>query len=38
MICPNMSAATVSYSHAGFIGGVLAGLTTKNQQGRHDHR
>lgn len=26
---PNMSAATVSYSHAGFIGGVLAALTTQ---------
>lgn len=29
---PNMSAATISYSHAGFIGGVLAGLTTKNNK------
>ena len=29
---PNISAATVSYSHAGFIGGVLAGLTTKNKK------
>jgi len=29
---PNMSAATVSYSHAGFIGGVLAGLTTKTNK------
>lgn len=28
----NMSAATVSYSHAGFIGGVLAGLTTKTNK------
>lgn len=29
---PNMSAATVSYSHAGFIGGVLAALTTKTNK------
>lgn len=29
---PNMSAATISYSHAGFIGGVLAALTTKNNK------
>lgn len=29
---PNMSAATISYSHAGFIGGVLAGLTTKTNK------
>ena len=29
---PNMSAATVSYSHAGFIGGVLAGLSTKTNK------
>lgn len=29
---PNISAATVSYSHAGFIGGVLAALTTKNNK------
>ena len=29
---PNMSAATISYSHAGFIGGVLAGLNTKNNK------
>ena len=29
---PNMSAATVSYSHAGFVGGVLAGLTTKTNK------
>ncbi len=28
----NMSAATVSYSHAGFIGGVLAALTTKTNK------
>ncbi|PKM73122.1 MAG: hypothetical protein CVU91_06030 [Firmicutes bacterium HGW-Firmicutes-16] len=29
---PNVSAATVSYSHSGFIGGVLAGLTTKTNK------
>lgn len=29
---PNMTAATVSYSQAGFIGGVLAGLTTKTNK------
>ena len=29
---PNKSAATISYSHAGFIGGVLAGLNTKNNK------
>ena len=29
---PNMSAATVSYSHSGFIGGVLAALTTKTNK------
>ena len=29
---PNISAATVSYSQAGFIGGVLAGLTTKTDK------
>ena len=29
---PNMSAATISYSHAGFIGGVLAGLATKTNK------
>lgn len=29
---PNMSAATISYSHAGFIGGVLSALTTKNNK------
>lgn len=29
---PNITAATVSYSHAGFIGGVLAGLTTKTDK------
>ena len=29
---PNMSAATVSYSHAGFVGGVLAALTTKTNK------
>ncbi len=29
---PNMTAATVSYSHAGFIGGVLAGLATKTNK------
>ena len=29
---PNMSAATISYSDAGFIGGVLAGLTTKTNK------
>ncbi|HMM31754.1 MAG TPA: BMP family protein [Clostridia bacterium] len=29
---PNLSAATVSYSHAGFIGGILAGLTTKTNK------
>ena len=28
---PNMSAATVSYSHAGFVGGVLAALTKTNK-------
>lgn len=28
----NMSAATVSYSHSGFIGGVLAALTTKTNK------
>lgn len=28
----NMSAATVSYSHAGFVGGVLAALTTKTNK------
>lgn len=29
---PNMSAATISYSHAGFVGGVLCALTTKNNK------
>lgn len=29
---PNVTAATVSYSHAGFIGGVLSALTTKNNK------
>lgn len=29
---PNMSAATVSYSHAGFIGGVLSALATKTNK------
>lgn len=29
---PNMSAATASYSDAGFIGGVLAALTTKTDK------
>lgn len=28
----NMTAATVSYSHAGFVGGVLAALTTKTNK------
>ncbi len=28
----NMSAATVSYAEAGFIGGILAGLTTKTNK------
>lgn len=28
----NMSAATVSYSHSGFVGGVLAALTTKTNK------
>lgn len=29
---PNMSAATVSYSHSGFVGGILAALTTKTNK------
>lgn len=29
---PNMSAVTVDYAEAGFIGGVLAGLTTKTDK------
>lgn len=29
---PNMSAATISYSHAGFIGGVLSALATKTNK------
>lgn len=29
---PNLTAATVSYSHAGYIGGVMAGHTTKNNK------
>lgn len=29
---PNMSAATIDYADAGFIGGVLAGLTTKTNK------
>ena len=29
---PNLTAATVSYSHAGYLGGVMAAYTTKNNK------